>query len=80
MVTYSAGSGIEQATVILPMRNKDGDVGLHARLSPGTFVTISAQNQGALGTVTCKIVSNGTVISDHESSGAYAIVSCDAVV
>jgi len=45
-------------------------------MRPGSFVYISAQNQGATGEVTCAITSQGRVVAKSTSSGAYAIATC----
>lgn len=45
-------------------------------MRPGSFVYISAQNQGESGDVTCTISSQGRVIAKSTSSGAYAIATC----
>lgn len=48
---------------------------------PGDFLYMSAQNEGAYGTLTCEIVqSDGRgdhVLNRNTSSGAYAIAECD---
>jgi len=45
-------------------------------MRPGSFVYISAQNQGTTGEVTCTITSQGRVVAKSTSSGAYAIATC----
>jgi hypothetical protein len=42
----------------------------------GDFVYVSAQNNGASGSVTCRITSDGASIETAESSGAYVIATC----
>jgi hypothetical protein len=46
----------------------------------GQFLYVSAQNQGATGTITCKIILDGVVVKSSESSGAYAIASCSGKI
>jgi hypothetical protein len=46
----------------------------------GQFVYLSAQNQGKKGTIGCKILVDGEVWQEAESSGSYAIASCSGSV
>ena len=71
LVTYSTPSGQEQQNgAHVPwkrsMKAKDFDV-----------LAVSAQNSGS-GTITCEIDVDGKVVKRSKSSGAYAVVSCDA--
>ena len=78
-VTYSSASGTVQNTVDVPMRNKGGGVGVIMKgAAIPSFAYISAQNDGASGSVTCKIVLNGTVVAENTSTGAYKIATCKA--
>lgn len=76
-ITVETPTGIQQNVVSLPLRNKQGGLGLHFEFLRGEFVYISAQNQGALGTVTCRIEVDGRPVSTNTSSGAYSVVTCD---
>lgn len=73
MMTYTTPSGVEQATKPLPWQKS-------LKAEPGTFVSVSAQNEGASGKVTCVIVVDGETVKRASSSGAYAVVSCDATL
>lgn len=42
----------------------------------GTFLYVSAQNQGASGSVSCDIVVNGEVKTTATSTGAYVVAEC----
>lgn len=82
-ITYSTLSGIsQQSGVDVPLNRKDGSgPGLRLGLVPsGTFVSISAQNKGDSGAITCRIEAAGRVISQSTSRGAYVIASCDGTV
>lgn len=46
----------------------------------GQFVSISAQNQGQSGSVTCEILVDGVVVKHSTSDGAYTIASCSGAV
>lgn len=83
MVTYSVGGtasrasltianesgGTEQFTVSIPWSKT-------FQVAPGSFLYLSAQNEGEFGTVTCKITSNGVVVQSANSSGAYTLAGC----
>lgn len=43
-----------------------------------SIVSLTAQNTGASGTITCSITKDGEVVNENKSSGAYAVVSCSA--
>jgi hypothetical protein len=70
MVTYVKPGGMEQGTYRVPWEHT-------IRVKPGEFVSVSAQNQGESGTVTCAILRNRRSISTSTSDGAYAIAMCD---
>lgn len=65
--------GTEQGDYMLPFTKTLRFIG---NVPNGTFLYISAQNDGETGTVTCEILVNGTVQKTSTSSGAYVI--CDA--
>lgn len=71
MITYMTPSGEEQIN--------GAHVPWHKTLKAKDFemLSISAQNSGS-GTITCEIDIDGKVKKRSKSSGAYAIVSCDA--
>jgi hypothetical protein len=76
-ITIETPSGTSQQNdLVVPIVNKAGETGLRSTFTAGDFVYISAQNQGEHGTVTCRITSDGVVISENTASGAYAIASC----
>lgn len=67
----------QQQGVDLPLHTDDGNRGLiFYGFGYGDFVYISAQNTGDYGSLTCQIEVDGTVISQNQASGAYAIASC----
>lgn len=47
-------------------------------VDPGEFLYISVQNTSDTGSVSCKILEDGEIISSATSTGAYVIASCDA--
>lgn len=78
-ITYILGDGgqEQQNGLAVPMMNKKtGKPGISFDASGG-FLYFSAQNQGS-GSLTCEIVEDGTVLTKHTSTGAYAIVTCEA--
>lgn len=78
-ITIATPTGIEQKSGLsVPLKRKsDGKRGLQLTFTSGSFVSISAQNQGDFGTVTCRITVDGVVVSENTASGAYTIASCD---
>lgn len=50
------------------------------RVPVGTFVYISAQNNGKTGSVTCQIFVDGKVQEEATSTGAYKIATCSGSV
>lgn len=86
-VTMTTPSGVEQESVIvLPLGfGEGGGAGRWFEFSPGDTLGVSAQNTGATGTVMCRIsIKRGPgdfeIVAENESSGPYAVVSCDAIV
>lgn len=73
MLTYTTPSGQEQTTRSLPWRKT-------FRAEDGEFLSVSAQNEGASGTIICTISVDGSVVKRARSSGAYTIASCDAML
>jgi hypothetical protein len=58
---------------------QNGSVNPHPAIkfcSAAPFFSISAQNEGAAGTISCTIAVDGELVSQAESSGGYAIASC----
>ena len=77
-VTVETPTGTDQATVDVPMRSKAGSTGLRMTFMPGDFVYISAQNTGAVGSVTSKITDGDSrLIAESESSVDYGIATFD---
>lgn len=68
----NADGGTEQRTVKVPYESQH-------RMRPGSFVYISAQNQTE-GTLTCKIVIDGSVFKTSTSEGRHNIASCSGAV
>jgi hypothetical protein len=81
-ITYSTSSGIAQNSgVKVPLTAKGGSQrGITLTMDRGDFVSISAQNLGSSGSLTCRITVDGVVVSRVTSSGAYAIASCSGSV
>lgn len=78
-ITVSAGDGgtSQQQGVDVPLTNKNGTAGLRYTVGAGTFLYLSAQNNGS-GTLTCEIREDGVVVASQQSSGEYSIVTCEA--
>lgn len=71
MVTYSTPSGQEQQNgARLPWRRS-------FKAKDFSVLSVTAQNSGS-GTITCEIDVDGKRVKASKSSGAYAVVSCDA--
>jgi hypothetical protein len=79
-ITISNGSGdsSQQSDIKVPLRNQhDGTEGIILSDVPeGTFLYISAQNQGSSGTITCAIEVDGIPVKTNQSSGGYTIATC----
>ncbi len=72
-ITYMTPSGQEQRNgVKVPWHTK-------LRANDGTLLGVTAQNSGG-GTITCEISVDGKLLKRGRSSGAYAVVTCDAMV
>jgi hypothetical protein len=71
------GGTSQQAGVDVPLATKSGERGLTQCFAPGSFVYISAQNDGDSGSIGCSIEVDGVTIAQTSSSGAYVIASCD---
>jgi hypothetical protein len=78
-LTTANGGTSQQQDVALPIKNSAGQDGLHITVTKGTFVYISAQNNGG-GTITCHIFINGLEAISNTSSGEYTIASCSGRV
>lgn len=79
-VTVSTPDGTRQLNPDVPMTRKSGERGLELRYESGDFVYISAQNKRGHGTVSCRISIDGVPVSENESSGGYAIATCEGTV
>lgn len=76
-VTMETPTGSSQINPDVPMvRTGSGERGLEMEFAAGSFVYISAQNQRAAGTVTCRITVDGTVVAENTATGGYAIATC----
>jgi hypothetical protein len=70
MLTYrNARGGTEQASVRLPW-----EVSFDAK--GGSFLYVSAQNQGVSGSVTCEILLDDEARTNSTSTGAYVVAEC----
>lgn len=73
---------IVQDDIPLPLRNRNGTLGLRfakpaATFARGDALYLSVQNAGNWGTtVTCRITVDGRVISRNSVQGQYAIATC----
>lgn len=76
-VTMATPTGTRQISPDVPMTRTNGERGLEATVEPGEFLYISAQNKRGHGTIVCRITVDGEVIAENESSGGYAIATCD---
>jgi hypothetical protein len=80
-ITMETPSGTSQQSGIdVPLVRKSASnrSGISLTFSPGDFVYISAQNAGTTGTIECAIeADDGTEIARVQSSGDYAIATCD---
>lgn len=65
----NVGGGTEQYDSSLPLSRSFW-------IRPGSFLYISAQNNGDSGDVRCNITSNGRTVQSASSSGAYVIATC----
>ena len=73
-------------TVSVTMQNQSGNTEQHGSVSlpktytlnvePGSFIYMSAQNNGDSGSVSCTIKANGKEIETATSYGAYVIATC----
>lgn len=69
-ITYQNGQGgTEQKEAVIPWQYT-------MTVNHGTFLYISAQNQGDNGSVSCEIWVNGVKWRDSTSDGAYVISDC----
>lgn len=77
----SDGGTSQQSGVALPLTTKAGTTGLeYSGFERGDFVYLSVQNGDAAGSVTCRIVVDGNVISENTSDGGYTIATCSSRV
>lgn len=67
----------QQSDIAVPLETKSGKTGLEYQFDYGEFVYISAQNKDKSGTISCVIQVDGIAVSTNQSSGAYAIATCD---
>lgn len=78
----STGNTSQQSGLSVPLTSRgESEPGLQVgTFSCGDFAYISAQNQGESGSLTCRIRSDGVVIEEATSNGAYVIVTCSGEV
>lgn len=75
------GGTSQQTGVALPLRTKAGAIGLtYSGFKTGESVYLSVQNADSAGSVTCRILVDGTIISENTSDGAYTIATCSSRV
>jgi hypothetical protein len=75
------GGTRQMSGAMLPLTNKAGGAGLQMDgFRSGDFVYLSIQNENGYGSVTCRIVVDGQIISENTSSGGYTIASCQGRV
>jgi len=79
-MTDSSGSISQQSGLAVPLQSTSGEPGIRLPIPCGDFASISAQNTGGRGTITCRITADGVVLDETSSSGAYVIASCDATI
>jgi hypothetical protein len=73
--------GTSQASVNLPMKTRAGQTGLtFTKFHTGDFVYLSVQNADAAGSVICRILVDGVVLSENTSTGGYVIATCSGRV
>ena len=80
MFTFEAPTGTQQAVAALPLRTAAGGAVTFDGLKSGAFVYLSVQNQNAAGSVTCRILVDGAVVSENTSTGGYVIATCQGRV
>lgn len=79
--TLETPTGSQQGEADLPLKSQAGDTGLtFPGFSSGGFVYLSVQNKNAAGSVTCRILVDGKVISENTSTGGYVIATCSSRV
>lgn len=71
-MTMITPSGTSQVTRTVPHSST------HSGFRSGDFLYVSVQNQGDSGSISCAISAGGRVLASNRSSGAYAIVTCEA--
>lgn len=76
-VTMETPTGTSQISPDVPMvQESDGRRGLEMEFQSGAYVYLSAQNNRAHGTVTCRITVDGEVVAENSATGGYAIATC----
>lgn len=78
-VTLSTPTGIEQHDFIGSAKNKNGEEHATYTFKSGAPVTLSVQNTGNRGSVTCRISVDDVVISENSSGAQYGIASCSGI-
>ncbi len=69
-VTYEINNGQQQDTKVALPWSKEFTIG--QGFQP---LVLNAQNAGG-GSISCRILVDGSVVSEHTSTGQYAVVSC----
>lgn len=73
MMTYATPSGQAQQTHALPWAKR-------FQAKSGQQLYVSAQNQGAAGSITCTVTVDGKRIKSNTSSGGYVIAACSGML
>lgn len=69
--------GTSQGNIDLPLKSQAGDNGIELyRFKTGASLYLSIQNTTDAGAVTCRILVDGTKVSEVTSSGGYKIATC----
>lgn len=79
--TLQTPTGSQQEKGGLPLKNQAGGTGLtFSGFHSGDFVYLSVQNENPTGVVTCRIVVDGSTVSENTSTGGYVIATCSGRV
>ena len=68
------------ATGAIEQRDVQGSWSYDLQAPQGTILTLRAANKTAQGTVSCRILIDGQVFKEGESSGPFKIVDCSGII
>ncbi len=74
------GVTYRNATGALEQRDIQGPWSMELQAKTGTLLTLRAVNKTNTGTVYCRILIDGQVFKEGESSGAFKVVDCSGLV